>query len=39
PIMVKGDHNVDYGSVVSAMVLLQRAGVPNVGLITEPPER
>ncbi len=39
PIMVKGDHNVDYGSVVSAMVLLQSAGVPNVGLITEPPER
>ncbi|MEJ1296841.1 MAG: protein TolR [Candidatus Sedimenticola sp. (ex Thyasira tokunagai)] len=39
PIMVKGDHNVDYGRVVSTMVLLQSAGVPNVGLITEPPER
>ncbi|AKH21781.1 protein TolR [Sedimenticola thiotaurini] len=39
PIMVKGDRNVDYGRVVEAMVLIQRAGVPNVGLITETPER
>ncbi len=39
PIMVKGDHNVDYGRVVSVMVLIQSAGAPNVGLITEPPER
>lgn len=39
PIMVKGDRHVDYGRVVEAMVLIQRAGVPNVGLITETPER
>ncbi|WP_428605637.1 protein TolR [Sedimenticola sp.] len=39
PIMVKGDRNVDYGRVVEAMVLVQRAGAPNVGLITETPER
>ncbi|WP_275097301.1 protein TolR [Sedimenticola hydrogenitrophicus] len=39
PIMVKGDRNVDYGRVVEAMVLIQQAGVPNVGLITENPER
>lgn len=39
PIMVKGDRNVDYGRVVEAMVLIQRAGVPNVGLVTETPER
>ncbi len=39
PIMVKGDRNVDYGRVVEAMVLLQAAGAPNVGLITESPER
>jgi len=36
-IMVRGDTNVDYGSVVRAMVLLQGAGAPNIGLITEPP--
>ena len=38
PVMVRGDANVDYGSVVTAMVLLQRAGAPSVGLITEPPQ-
>ncbi|MCW8847223.1 MAG: protein TolR [Sedimenticola sp.] len=39
PIMVKGDRNVDYGRVIQAMVLIQQAGAPNVGLITETPER
>ncbi len=38
PIMVRGDRNVDYGHVVEAMVMIQRAGAPNVGLITEMPE-
>jgi len=38
-VLVRGDHAVDYGSVVSAMVLLQQAGVPNIGLVTEPPEQ
>jgi biopolymer transport protein TolR len=38
-VLVSGDHAVDYGTVVSAMVLLQQAGVPNVGLVTEPPEQ
>jgi biopolymer transport protein TolR len=38
-VLVRGDHAVDYGSVVSAMVLLQQAGVPSVGLVTEPPEQ
>ena len=38
-VLVRGDHAVDYGAVVSAMVLLQQAGVPNVGLVTEPPEQ
>ena len=37
-VLVRGDHAVDYGSVMSAMVLLQQAGVPNVGLVTDPPE-
>lgn len=34
-VVVKGDTNVDYGKVVGAMVLLQHAGAPSVGLITE----
>jgi len=38
-VLVRGDHAADYGSVVSAMVLLQQAGVPSVGLVTEPPEK
>lgn len=38
PVYVRGDHRVDYGQVVTAMVLLQQAGVENVGLMTEPPE-
>ena len=37
-VLVRGDHTVDYGTVVAAMVLLQQAGVPGVGLVTEPPE-
>jgi len=38
PVLVRGDRAVPYGAVVRAMVLLQKAGAPNVGLITEPPE-
>ena len=38
-VLVRGDHAVDYGAVITAMVLLQQAGVPNVGLVTEPPEQ
>jgi biopolymer transport protein TolR len=38
PIYIKGDTDVPYGRVVLAMSLLQRAGVPNVGMLTEPPE-
>lgn len=38
PIMVRGDTNVEYGKVVVAMVLLQKAGAPSVGLITKAPE-
>ena len=38
PIMVKGDSAASYGYVVTAMALLQKAGAPNVGLITQPPE-
>jgi biopolymer transport protein TolR len=35
-VLVKGDRSVDYGRVMQAMVLLQQAGVPGVGLITDP---
>ena len=38
PVMVRGDAKADYGSVVSVMTLLQRAGAPSVGLVTETPE-
>ncbi|HET7674704.1 MAG TPA: protein TolR [Gammaproteobacteria bacterium] len=38
PVMVKGDTDANYGQVVRAMTLLQAAGAPSVGLITEPPK-
>ena len=34
--MVRGDRNVSYDAVVKAMVLLQQAGVPSIGLVTDP---
>lgn len=34
-VLVRGDRAVDYGRVVRAMALLQAAGVPQVGLLTE----
>ncbi len=36
PVYVRGDNGVDYGRVVTVMVMLQSAGAGNVGLITEP---
>lgn len=38
PVYVRGDRLVAYGKVVELMALLQSAGVPSVGLMTEPPE-
>ena len=38
PVLVKGDRDVSYGQVMGAMVLLQQAGAPRVGLVTEPRE-
>ena len=35
-VFVKADKDVNYGKVVRAMVLLQKAGAINIGLITEP---
>ena len=39
PVVVKGDGAVPYNNVVQLMVLLQRAGVPSVGLMTDSPEQ
>lgn len=36
PIYVRGDKDVDYGRVVTVMVMLQDAGAEGVGLITDP---
>ena len=36
PVLVRGDRKVAYGEVIGLMVALQAAGVPNVGLVTEP---
>ena len=35
PVVVKGDGAVPYNNVVQLMVLLQKAGVPSVGLMTD----
>ena len=39
PVLVGGDTNVPYGQVIQLMALLQQAGVPSVGMITDPPEK
>lgn len=38
-VLVNGDQGVAYARVVELMALLQNAGVPSVGLLTEPPEK
>jgi len=38
PVMVRGDKNGKYQNVVSLLVLLQRAHIDSVGLVTEPGE-
>jgi biopolymer transport protein TolR len=38
-VYVKGDRNANYGEVMKAMVLLQKAGAQNVGLVTQSPSR
>ena len=35
-VLVGGDERVDYGKVYEALVLLQSAGVPKVGLMSQP---
>ena len=36
PVLVKADFRVQYGDVVNAMVLLQRAGAAKIGFLTDP---
>ena len=38
PVVVKADKTIAYNYVIELMVLLQRAGAPSVGLMTEPGE-
>ena len=39
PVLIRGDRQSNYGEVVKAMSLLQSAGAPSVGLLTEPPRK
>ena len=36
-IYLRGDHSVDYGTIVKVMAALKTAGAPKVGLMTTPP--
>jgi len=36
PVLIRGDAGVNYDAVMHGMVLLQKAGVANIGLITNP---
>ncbi|HTY48814.1 MAG TPA: protein TolR [Steroidobacteraceae bacterium] len=36
PVVVKADYRIEYGRVMAAMVVLQRAGARKVGLATQP---
>jgi biopolymer transport protein TolR len=38
PVLIGGDERVPYGRVYQAMVLLQQAGAPRVGLMSAPQE-
>ena len=38
PVIVKGDGSVAYAQVIRLMVVLQQAGAPSVGLMTDPVE-
>ena len=38
PVLIGGDAGVPYGRIYDTMVVLQQAGVPKVGLISDPIE-
>lgn len=37
PVLIKGDKNINYGTVIEVMSQLQMAGAKNIGLITKEP--
>jgi biopolymer transport protein TolR len=37
PVLVKADRSIAYGTLIDAMVILQKAGAAKVGFITDPP--
>ena len=39
PVLIGGDERVPYGRVYDAMVLMQQAGAPKVGLMSQPVEQ
>jgi biopolymer transport protein TolR len=36
PVLLKADYRIEYGQVMSVMVMLQRAGAKKVGFVSEP---
>jgi biopolymer transport protein TolR len=36
PVLIRGDQSVEYGKVIRVMAALKKAGVPSVGLMTQP---
>jgi biopolymer transport protein TolR len=38
PVLIGGDHRVEYGRIYETMVLLQQAGAPRIGLMSAPAE-
>lgn len=36
PVFIRADTGVDYGTVYAAMTSLQKAGVPRVGMVSQP---
>jgi biopolymer transport protein TolR len=36
PVLLKADYHIEYGRVMNAMVILQRAGAKRVGFVSEP---
>jgi len=37
-VLIRGDRQAAYNDVVQTMVLLQAAGAPSVGLVTQSPD-
>jgi len=36
PVLLKADYRIEYGRVMAAMVVLQRAGARKVGFVSDP---